>query len=90
MQLPRDGQEYATLTFTVLPTGVTVEASVDNRKTWTATISGASDLQRKILLRGPASTQTAGILVPESATLWIRVPDNPEVVVRSAGVVTLI
>jgi hypothetical protein len=85
MELPRDGQEFAKITFTALTFNVPVEASIDERVTWLPTSAGTSPLERRILLRGPTYSGTEGTLVPEDTRLWVRVADTPESLVRLAG-----
>lgn len=88
MQLPRDGVEYARIRFFDLPVGASVEASL-NRTTWTGTEPGADDLERLFLLRGPDATGTQGQLVAGRSTIYVRVLDDPERIVRKAGEVSL-
>lgn len=89
MELPRDGQEYAHIDFTDLPFNVPVEVSIDERETWAATTAGDTVNQRKILLRGPDSVTTEGVLIAHDTRLWVRVVDTPETVVRAAGLISL-
>lgn len=89
MQLPRDGRVYARITFDQLPDGTTqVEASVD-RDTWTAVPIGTDGVAR-YLIYGPDFTDTSqGTLVPDDCSVWVRLPDTPEVVIVRAGPVSL-
>ena len=87
MRLPRDGAEYAHLTFTALPVAATIEASLD-REAWSpVAFDGDEGL---VLLRGPEASTDDGLLVPEEdAILWVRAVGDVETVVRNAGTVSL-
>lgn len=88
MDLQKNSLEYAHLVFSVAPPqGSAVDASVD-LVTW-STVTFDNDGTGKVLLRGPQSTASTGILVPKSSQLWIRVTESPEVIIRSAGIVNL-
>lgn len=89
MELPRDGQEYARISFTDLPFNVTVEVSVDERATWTPATGGTDANERKILLTGPDVNPPDGLVVEHGTRLWVRVIDSPETVVRMAGQIFL-
>lgn len=86
MQLPRDGLEYARITFDDVPFGATVEASID-RASWT--VVPVTNSVGLYLLRGPDSVSTDGTLVATNSKLWIRVSDSPEVVVRAVATISL-
>lgn len=95
MRLPRDGVEYAIVTFSDYPTNATaVEASLD-RNTW-----HPFDIQPvkqpdntwigKVLLRGPAAPTVNGLPVADADTiLWARITDTPEIVPVECGQVAL-
>lgn len=86
MQLPRDGLEYARITFDDVPFGATVEASID-RETWT--VIPVTNNLGLYLLRGPDSDAVDGALVSTNSKLWIRLTDTPEVVVRAVATISL-
>lgn len=87
MDLQNNSQEYAHVVFSVAPSGgATVDASVDLITWQTVNFVNGEGL---VLLRGPNSTATQGILVAETGNLWIRVTNAPEVIIRSAGIVSL-
>lgn len=89
MQLPRDGVEYAHISFADLPADVSVEASID-RVVWSAVSLDGGGTGR-YLLRGPdAPADPLATLVPtDRCTVWVRVADSPESLVREAGVINL-
>lgn len=89
MELPREGTEYAHIRFYVLPEGAAVEASTD-RATWLATDPGADPLERLLLLRGPDAPVSSAALVTGSCSIWVRVDDDLEHVIRRAGSVNLV
>lgn len=88
MDLQRNSQEIAHITFSVpVGVGTTIEASIDLH-TWTPVTTDTNGLGL-VLLRGPDSGETEGLLVPGRCELWIRITDSPEVIVRSAGWIVL-
>jgi hypothetical protein len=88
MDLQSNSQEYAHIVFSIAPSlAATVDASVD-LATW-QTVTFGSNGEGQVLLRGPRCTGTQGLLVTKTAPLWIRVVDDPEIVIRSAGIVSL-
>lgn len=89
MDLQRNSQEYAHITFSAQPTnGDVVEASVNLIDWYPVTIGG--DGVGLVLLRGPAAIATEGVLVTnDREELWIRITSTPEVIVRSAGWIVL-
>lgn len=88
MDLQRNSLEYCHLVFSIgLPVGAITEASFD-LKNWVPVLFDP-DGTGKVLLRGPDYSGSTGLLVAKSNKLWIRVTAAPEVIVRSAGLVTL-
>lgn len=89
MDLQRNSQEYAHITFSAPPASEDlVEASVD-LLTWSPVTIGLDGVGL-VLLRGPASTATDGVLVGnDREELWIRITSTPEIIVRSAGWIVL-
>jgi len=89
MRLPRAGCEYAHMTFTGLPDGVTVQFSVDDGITWHATDGDGQE--RRILLRGPEYAGDSGsVEVTESCVALVKVTDTPEVVIRETPRIQLV
>lgn len=84
--LPRTGREYFHWTFTGLPTGAQVEASIDG--VWHPLEMDGSD--GRLLLAGPDAEQGDAVKVPTNQVIPLRVTDNPEIIVRSGGSVTLL
>lgn len=89
MELQSHAQEYAYIDFSVAPDNTaTIEASVD-LNTWRA-LSFDSPQAGKVLLRGPKYPGApTGLLVSKTAKLWVRISQDPEAIIRSAGEVTL-
>lgn len=88
MDLQRNSREYAHIIFSVTPdNGATIEASMD-LITWApVTLNQGTGL---VLLYGPGfSDQSQGLAVTATGKLWIRVTEAPEVIIRSAGIVSL-
>lgn len=83
--LPRAGREYFHWTFTGLPGGAVVEASIGG--SWhPLTIDGTSG---RILLAGPDADATDAVQVLVDEFVTMRVTDNPEIVIRDGGWITL-
>lgn len=88
MDLQKNSLEYAHIVFSLPPaTDAVTEASID-LTSWSPVVFDASGVG-KVLLRGPSCSSASGILVSSSSQLWIRVTEDPEVIVRSAGIVNI-
>lgn len=88
MDLQKNSLEYAHIVFSVAPPqDAVVEASVDLLN-WTP-LSFDTDGTGKVLLRGPLSAASVGLLVKGTSQLYIRVTEDPEIIVRSAGMVSI-
>lgn len=91
MELHRTSREYATWTLSGAPADSPVEVSLDGGKTWHL-CERTDEATARILLAGPEAT--AGVapavtLQPGRYRATLRVTDDPEVVVRDTGHVTV-
>ena len=84
--LPRGGREYFRWEFTGLPTDHgTVEALIGG--SWhPLTMDGSTG---GLLLAGPDADPSGAVVVTDDVRVQIRVTDNPEIIVRSGGRITL-
>lgn len=88
IRLPRDGAEYAHFYFSSLPDGAVFEAQVAGGA-WHSLDMGGGPVPR-LLLCGPDSGVTSGVVVAADGEIRARVRDAPEVIVRGAGYVALV
>jgi hypothetical protein len=83
--LPRNGREYFHWTFTGLPDGAVVEASIGGQ--WhPLTVNGATG---QLLLAGPDADPSGAVPVLVDEYVVMRVTDNPEIVIRDGGWINL-
>lgn len=84
--LPRDGREYFTWTFTGLPEDHgAVEVNIGGE--WHALdIVGQNG---RLLLAGPDAESGDAVVITKDAYVEVRVTDNPEIVVRGGGWIRL-
>lgn len=89
MNLARDGQEFARWTITTKDGLTAFEVEFDGTNTWHP--ATYNDGTARLLVCGPGRTPTDGAVPLTSGTHSIRIRciDTPEVVVRSAGHITV-
>lgn len=88
MELERDGREFARMTWENLPEAATVEVQFGGTGSWFPTTGTGQT--RQILVAGPDVTQGSALyVVTASCTVRARITDNPEIVPRPAGIITL-
>jgi hypothetical protein len=89
MELQSHAQEYAYIDFSITPNpGSVIDATVDFVNWGVLTFD--TPQTGKVLLRGPRYTaDTQGLLVQKNSTLYARINQAPEAVIRPAGQVVL-
>lgn len=88
MNLPRDGREYVSWPIAGQPDDATFEITFDHGETWLpmeTTETGA-----RILVAGPDADAGSATVLPAGRNRpEIRLTDNPEIIVRSGGVIVV-
>lgn len=91
MQLSPAGREYARWTLTGADGATALEASVDGGTTWhPLTVDGATVT---LLVAGPDATDNpVGTVVLSAGRnhVAVRATDNPEVIIRTGGVIDVV
>lgn len=88
MDLPRDGREYAHWTITSDSPGVAFQIQIDT--TWYTLERVGTTNTYRLLIAGPdAPGDGAVVLAVGRHTCRAKFTDDPEIVVRTAGVITI-
>ena len=91
MQLPPAGREYARWTLTGADGATALEATIDGGTTWhPLTVDGDTVT---LLVAGPAAEDNPAetvVLTAGRNHVQVRATDNPEVIIRTGGVIDVV